>query len=128
MYYWKREHCMKSVRILSYSGLHFSAFGLNTERYGVSLRIQSKRGKMRTRITPNMDTAYAVKPSEHPYNSRKLLFEISFHHIKKSNTSKKFIADALLWISQKFLEAWCFQMVSSKAFNIVKNWKYNITP
>ena len=87
---------MKNVRILSYSGLHFPAFGLNTERYGVSLRIQSKRGKMRTKITPNTDTAYAVEPSEHPYNSRKLLFEISFHHIKKSITSKKFIADALL--------------------------------
>ena len=32
---------MKSVRIRSYSGPHFPAFGLNTERYGVSLRIQS---------------------------------------------------------------------------------------
>ena len=119
---------MKSVRILSCSGLHFLAFGLNTERYGVSLRIQSERGKMRTRITPNTDTVYAVKPSEHPYNSSKLLFEISFHHIEKSNTSKNFIGDALLWISQKFLEAWCFQMVSSKTFNIGKNCKYNTTP
>ena len=26
--------------------LHFPAFGLNTERYGVSLRIQSEYGKM----------------------------------------------------------------------------------
>ena len=26
---------MKSVRIWSYSGLHFPAFGLNTERYSV---------------------------------------------------------------------------------------------
>ena len=25
--------CMKSVRIQSYSGPHFSAFGLNTERH-----------------------------------------------------------------------------------------------
>ena len=25
--------CVKSVRIRSYSGLHFPAFGLNTERY-----------------------------------------------------------------------------------------------
>ena len=31
-------------------------FGLNTERYGVPLRIQSECGKMRTRITPNTDT------------------------------------------------------------------------
>ena len=47
---------MKSVRIRSYSGSHF------TERYGrVSLRIQSKCGKIRTRMTPNTDTFYAVK-------------------------------------------------------------------
>ena len=48
-------HCLKSVRIRSYSGPHFPAFGLNTERYGVSLRIQSELGKIRTRITPNTD-------------------------------------------------------------------------
>ena len=53
-------HCVKSVRIWSYSSLHFSAFRLNTERYWVSLCIQSKCGKMRTRITPNMGTFYAV--------------------------------------------------------------------
>ena len=35
-------HCVKTVRIRSYSGLHFPAFGLNTERYGVSHRIQSE--------------------------------------------------------------------------------------
>ena len=52
--------CVKGVRIRSYSGPHFLAFGLNTERYGVSLHIQSKCGKMRTRITPNADTFYTV--------------------------------------------------------------------
>ena len=31
-------HYVKSVRIRSYSGPYFPAFGLNTERYGVSLR------------------------------------------------------------------------------------------
>ena len=36
---------MKSVRIWSYCGPYFLAFGLNTERYGVSLRIQSECGK-----------------------------------------------------------------------------------
>ena len=28
------KHWIKSVRILSYSGLHFPAFGLNTKRHG----------------------------------------------------------------------------------------------
>ena len=53
-------HCVKGVRIQSYSGPHFHAFGLNTERYSVSLRILSECGKMRTRITPNTDTFYTV--------------------------------------------------------------------
>ena len=51
---------MKSVRIRSYSGPDFPTFGVNTERYSVSFRIQSERGNMQTRITPNMDTFYAV--------------------------------------------------------------------
>ena len=49
-----------ALRIKSYSGPHFLPFGLNTERYGVSLRIQSNYGKMRTRITPNTYTFYDV--------------------------------------------------------------------
>ena len=56
-------HCVKKVRIRSDSGLHFPAFGLDTERYSVysaSLRIQSECGKIRTRITPSTDTFYAV--------------------------------------------------------------------
>ena len=57
---YKNIHCVKSVRIRSYSGPYFPAFGLNTERYSVSLRILSKCGKMLTRITPNTDTFYAV--------------------------------------------------------------------
>ena len=32
-------YCVKSVRIRSHSRPYFPAFGLNTERYGVSLRI-----------------------------------------------------------------------------------------
>ena len=46
--------------IRSYSGPHFPAFGLNTEKYGVSLRIHSECAKIRTRITPNTDTFHAV--------------------------------------------------------------------
>ena len=53
-------HCTKNVRIRSYSGPHFPAFGLNTESYSVSLRIHSECGKMTTRITPNTDTFHAM--------------------------------------------------------------------
>ena len=50
-------YCVKSVRIWSYSGRHFPAFGLNTE---VSIRIQSKCRKMPTKVTPNTNTFHAV--------------------------------------------------------------------
>ena len=53
-------HCVKSVRIRSYSGPHFPAFKMNTERYSVSLCFQSDCGKMWTRTTPNTDTLCAV--------------------------------------------------------------------
>ena len=55
------QHCIKIVRVRSYSGPHFPAFGLNTERYSVSIRIQSECGKMQTRITPNTDTFHAAQ-------------------------------------------------------------------
>ena len=61
------KHCVKSVRIRSYSGLYFPAFGLNRERYRVSLRIQSECGKLRTRITPNTGTFYTVKWNLHRF-------------------------------------------------------------
>ena len=53
-------HCVKNVRIWSFPGPHFPAFGLNTERYEVSLRIQSECEKIRTRKTPNTDPFYTV--------------------------------------------------------------------
>ena len=52
-------HYVKSVCIRSYSCPHFPAFGLSTERYGVSLRIQSECRTMRTRATPNKVTFHA---------------------------------------------------------------------
>ena len=51
---------MKSVPIRSFSGQHFSAFELDTERYEVSLRIQSECGKILTRKTPNTGAFHAV--------------------------------------------------------------------
>ena len=57
----RTKHYVKSFRIRSYSSPYFPAFGLNTERYGVSLYIQSECRKMRIRVTPNTDTFRAVK-------------------------------------------------------------------
>ena len=69
------KQCVKSVRNRSFSGLYFPAFGLNTERYRVSLRIQSKCGKIRTRKIPETDTFHAVK--------------VSFQETQLYNTHKK---------------------------------------
>ena len=43
--------CVKTIRIWSFSAPHFFAFGLNMERYGVYLGIQSEYVKIRTRKT-----------------------------------------------------------------------------
>ena len=59
---WKvSEKCVKSVQIQSFSGPYFPVFGLNTERYCVSLRVQSECGKIRTIKTPNKDAFNAVR-------------------------------------------------------------------
>ena len=51
--------CIKIVRIRSFPGPYFPAFGLNTEIYSIILRIQTDCGKMQTRKTLNTDTFYA---------------------------------------------------------------------
>ena len=60
MYLTKYSHCVKIIRIRSFSGLYFPAFELNTERYSVSVRIKYEWGKIRARKTPNTDTFHAV--------------------------------------------------------------------
>ena len=54
------NHCLKNVRIRSFSGPYFPAFGLNMERFSVSLRIQSECWNIQARKTPNTDTFHAV--------------------------------------------------------------------
>ena len=53
-------HCVKCVPIRSFSGPYFPAFGLNTERYGISFRVQSECRIIQTRKTPNTGTVHAV--------------------------------------------------------------------
>ena len=50
----KRLHCVKSVRVRSFSGPYFLAFGLNTEIYSARMG-----GGIRTRITPNTYVVYS---------------------------------------------------------------------
>ena len=45
------------------SGPYFPVFGLDTEVYGVNLRIQSEYRKYGPEITPRLDTFYAMSIS-----------------------------------------------------------------
>ena len=67
---------VNSVCIRNYSGPHIPAFGLNTKRYSVSLRILSESEKMRTRITTNTDTFYAVLIGWEEFSINHLAFYI----------------------------------------------------
>ena len=50
------EH-ISAVMIMHY---YFPGFWQNAEKYSVSLHVQSKRGKIRARITPITNTFHAV--------------------------------------------------------------------
>ena len=63
--YLTMEHYVKSVRIRSFSGPYFPAFGLNTDFYSVNLRIKSECEKMRSRKSPNTDTFQSVEALLH---------------------------------------------------------------
>ena len=104
-------HC----RIRIYSGPYFPAFKLNTKRYSVRILIQSKYGKILTRLTPNMDTFYGEvfmeyslggRPSvsygtyESKYVSDKQM--ISYFCVDVSPTSNQ----VLLWAIKLFTFHW----------------------
>ena len=91
------EHCVNSVCIRSFSGLYFSAFGLNMEIYGVNLCIQSKCRKRRTRITPNTDTFYAVRT---PCTYSELEIVLSGYFFKQFEMTPTNFEDLLSWVLQ----------------------------
>ena len=64
--------CVKTVRIWIFYAPHFPAFGLNMERYGVYLGIQSEYVKIRTRKTPNTDIfdGVSIFKTMYPFSAR----------------------------------------------------------
>ena len=97
-----RNHCVKSVRIPSLSGPYFPAFGLNAERYGLSLRIQSECGKMWTRKIPNTDTFYAVNNIPIPESPFSKTIVVSTHLNKIKNKQKKKKKKKTLYLAAMF--------------------------
>ena len=97
------DHFVKSVCSRSYYGPHFPAFGLNTERYRVFLRIQSECGKMRTRVIPNTDIFYAVDGNKTLTITSKLKQLLLKTCIKKRSNHEE-----LFWKKVFFLAIWCW--------------------
>ena len=60
-------HCVKSVRIRSYSGPYFLAFGLNTDRYSVRLRIRENTGQKNSKYGYFLHTVIYRKGSFKKY-------------------------------------------------------------
>ena len=76
-------HCMKSVRILSFSGAYFPAFGLNTERYRVFSPHSGKYGpeklQIRTLFTQCFPLIYGfLHPNLKNEHVERLLFRFLF--------------------------------------------------
>ena len=65
-------HCMKSVQTRVFYGPYFPVFGLNTEIYGVNLRIQSEYRKIR----PSKNSAFGHFSSSGCF--LRLLYLVSF--------------------------------------------------
>ena len=93
-------HYVKSAHIRSFCGPYFPAFGVNTQRYGVSLCIQSECGKRVTRETLNTDTFHVVTIFENfrpglDFNddSLKIVNPLTANPTKWSNTLKQFVGN-----------------------------------
>ena len=72
----RKSHSVR-IRIRNYSGPYFPELGLKTERYGVSLCIQSQCGKIRIRITPNTDTFHAMTAPNNMFKNH-ITFKINY--------------------------------------------------
>ena len=99
--------CVKSFRIRSFSCPYFPVFGLNMERYGVSLRIQSECREMRTRKTPNKDTFLAVYDMN---NDDKL----AANRVKSNCVTLPDIAGGILCYQRFIFYFWCKEETRSR--------------
>ena len=114
---------MKSVCIWSYSGTHFPAFGLNTERYRAFVPIQSKCGKMWTRITPNTDTFYAMRAHSYcSFASLKWCGKTHVQHIFFFINNDKMLSSLLKFINI-FLLARSFERREQNICDPMSGWE-----
>ena len=96
---WK--HCVKSVRIWSFSGPYFCAFGLNTKRYSVSLR---------THISPY--SAWEQENTDQK-NSKYGHFSLSVDRKNLDNTiQRSSTVWCLTWIKEKVAKVFLFEILT----------------
>ena len=110
---------VKSVRIRSFPGLYFPAFGLNTARYFLSFLIQSECGKMRTRKTPNTDlnTDPALKTSlRGHYNIFAVTLWVFWIYVFSDLLKKE-----VNWIDESLTDSIDVQNIAAKHYCLVMN-------
>ena len=129
--FWPLKDYVKSVQIRSYFWSVFSGFGLNTERYKVSLRIHSECEKMRTRnnsvfrhflrsgIYHEMVSWYFQKISKLLYiaGSSFSLFS-SRIAISKRNDSVEWLLPRIKFFSFQTLTVKCYLKIHLEQFNV----------
>ena len=98
---------LKSVRVRSFSGPCFPAFGLNTERYSVSLCIQSECGKIRARKTLNTDTLHTASST---YFLSEFLTESVTVHVSICSKGNKWGDKNKEKYILTFLRCWCWRI------------------
>ena len=125
-------HCLKSVRIRSFSGPYFAAFRLNREINSVNLHIRSECEKMRTRKTPNTDTFYVVYLGHKQRKIRQSFAELIEYkccnftivtvflkicsHLLKKSTAENFIFCTKWESLANFTFAQCFRIYLKQLF------------
>ena len=82
-------HCVKSVRIRSYSGPYFPTFGLNTDRYSVSVRMRENMDQNNSEYEHFLRSVYVCfREIVETWNNmicEKMFFEFSIFSISTSN-------------------------------------------
>ena len=111
-------HYVKSVRIRTFSGSYFPPFGLNTERYGVPLRIQPECRKIRTRKTPNTNTFHEVFQNTIPVT---VVFMLKFRSHLRCSIKKGFLKNFAKFTGTLFKKKILAQVFSCEFCEIFKN-------
>ena len=107
-------HYVKSVRIRSFSGPYFPALRRNTERYSISLCIQSERRKERAKKTPNKDTFHVVAFCYGIQNFQNHRFKTKSKNYKEKQKEKaRHVTSTVCWVYSLHVLFCCCNIIIS---------------